>query len=167
MESVQPAPPPPAASAYSSRFTRWLFRSSNTPSSQTDTTLTSTQQQIPNFGVPSQFEQLQYQKGFKSNSWFHHDADTTPQHKKSVRRIASTPNAKHIVNDKKQPSSPPSAFPPPLPRMETTISSTTTVSSSLTAVDARSQRLNLNRRSYAANSVKIRELQVGPSRQVI
>lgn len=51
--------------------------------------------------------------------------------------------------------------------METTISSTTTVSSSLTAVDARSQRLNLNRRSYAANSVKIRELQVGPSRQVI
>ena len=161
MESVQPAPPPPAA-AYSSRLTRWLFRSSNTPSSQADTTMTS--QQIPNFGVPSQFEQLQYQKGFKSNSWFHHDSDTTSQHKKSVRRIASTPNAKHIVNDKKQPSSPPSAFPPPLPRMETTISSTTTVSSSLTAVDARSQRLNLNRRSYAANSVKIRELQVGPSR---
>ncbi|KAI7879132.1 Pkinase-domain-containing protein, partial [Lichtheimia hyalospora FSU 10163] len=160
MESVQPAPPPPAA-AYSSRLTRWLFRSSNTPSSQADTTMTS--QQIPNFGVPSQFEQLQYQKGFKSNSWFHHDSDTTSQHKKSVRRIASTPNAKHIVNDKKQPSSPPSAFPPPLPRMETTISSTTTVSSSLTAVDARSQRLNLNRRSYAANSVKIRELQVGPS----
>lgn len=165
MESVQPAPPPPAA-AYSSRLTRWLFRSSNTPSSQADTTTMTSTQQIPNFGVPSQFEQLQYQKGFKSNSWFHHDADTTPQHKKSVRRIASTPNAKHIVNDKKhqQPSSPPSAFPPPLPRMETTISSTTTVSSSLTAVDSRSQRLKLNRRSYAANSVKIRELQVGPSR---
>ncbi|KAI9322403.1 kinase-like domain-containing protein [Dichotomocladium elegans] len=162
MESGQPVPPPPTAYYNSSRFTKWLFRTStSTPPVHIENNIptSASTSSVAHFRVPSQFDHLQHQKGFKSNSWFNHDPEPTLN--KTVRRIASTPNAKNIMHNEKKLQN---YTPPPLPRLEKTLSSATTVASSITAVDARSQRLHhLNRRSYAANSVKVREVQVGPS----
>ncbi|KAG2220156.1 hypothetical protein INT45_013854 [Circinella minor] len=173
MESAQP----PSAATYSSRFTRWFFKSSTNLRQavaenhvkETDSTSSITQ-----FGVPSKFDDVQHQKGIKSNSWFnnsdsqqHHHGNHNNSHnsmsKKSVRRIASAPNAKNMLEPKKA---------PPMPHNNNNndikpspLSSTTTLTTSRIARQNlhRSETFKMNRRSYAANSVKIREVQVGPS----
>ena len=143
---MEPAPPPPTAT-YSSRLTRWFFRSS------------ARDEDVAQFGVPAHFDDLQHQKGIKSNSWFHNDAQQ--QHKKSVRRVASTPNAKNMLETKQTPPPLPSGYDKSSP-----LSSTTTLATARLARSNqyRSECFNSHRRSYAANSVKVREVQVGPSR---
>ncbi|KAF7726266.1 serine/threonine protein kinase, AGC [Apophysomyces ossiformis] len=87
------------------------------------------------FGIPSDFGDLHHQKDIKSNSWFSHTNEKT---KKSVRRIASTPET-NFTDSEKAPAS------PPLP------------------TEYYNRRCQAHRRSYAANSIKVREVQVGPS----
>ncbi|ORZ03386.1 kinase-like domain-containing protein [Syncephalastrum racemosum] len=142
MKDFQPTPPPMAAAP---RF-RWFFRASK-----------------PTFSVPTNYNDLQHQKTLKSNSYFHQHSedDGSTLNEKSVRRIASAPNTKLLKQQQQQQYS---VSPPPLPpsqpalyRLEKTLSSTSTFQDT----DA-SNRRRL-RRSYAANSIKVREVQVGPS----
>ncbi|ORZ03113.1 kinase-like domain-containing protein [Syncephalastrum racemosum] len=99
----------------------------------------------PGFEVPNEFGILP-QKGFKSNSWF-----TSDTQNKSIRRVASAPNTKLLQQQQVQQHQKrqlhqvsasslraPSASPlPPLPRT--------------------------CRRMYSSNSIKIRQVEVGPS----
>ena len=180
MESAQP----PSAVSYSSRFTRWFFRSSTNlrqAAAEDEVKEIDSASSITQFGVPSKFDDVQHQKGIKSNSWFnnsdsqhhHHSNHNNPHNsinKKSIRRIASVPNAKNMLEAKKA---------PPMPSYNNNnnnndikpspLSSTTTLATSRVPRQNlhRSETFKMNRRSYAANSVKIREVQVGPSRCVI
>jgi hypothetical protein len=124
----------------------------NTPSSPVSLSGT-----IVGFGLPNDFGDLQHQKSLKSNSWF----------SSSVSTIVNSQQRRHNHSNS-----------------SSTISSFSTKRSSkppptLTAVDDMVKKpnpshyildrkllsitKNMNRRSYAANSVKIRQAQVGPS----
>lgn len=99
----------------------------------------------PAFAVPNEFG-IAPQKGFKSNSWF-----TSETQSKSIRRVASAPNTKLLQQQQLQQHQKrqlhqtsasslraPSASPlPPLPRT--------------------------CRRMYSSNSIKIKQVEVGPS----
>lgn len=145
-----PSPPEAAATQRHTR-SRWFTRSS-----------TATTDTVPTvFTIPTNFDDVSHQKCFKSNSWFNHGEKAAPASKKQVRRIASAPNANKMMHQHKEPS------PPPVPHLRAMgMSSTHTLATSDTAVsDSSSQyRWKMIRRSYAANSVKVREVQVGPSR---
>lgn len=147
--NTSPSPPEAVATQRHTR-SRWFMRTST---ATTDTTSTI-------FTIPTNFDDVSHQKCFKSNSWFNH-GEKTASSKKQVRRTASAPNANKMMHQHTEPP------PPPLPHMRAIgMSSTHTLATSNTAVsDASSQyRLKMIRRSYAANSVKVREVQVGPSR---
>lgn len=142
MKDFQPTPPPTAASP---RF-RWFFRASK-----------------PTFSVPTVYDDLQHQKTLKSNSYLqqYSEDDGSTLNEKSVRRIASAPNAKLLKQQQQQYSISPPPLPPSQPalyRLEKTLSSTPTLH------DADGSGRRRLRRSYAANSIKVREVQVGPSR---
>lgn len=144
--AVRPTPPPQATTRL-----KWFFRSS--PASATH-----------GFNVLSEFDQLQHSKGIKSNSWFHAERTTKSS---SVRRIASAPNANNRMITKQ--ASPPM---PPIPqyddkwRQQSYDKSTMMMASTPTLISSSSSHSDhqrLWRRSYAANSVKVRQVQVGPS----
>ncbi|KAI9319437.1 kinase-like domain-containing protein [Dichotomocladium elegans] len=113
----------------------------------------------PMFTVPVEFENnaIPQQKEFKSNSWFLSSLTTT---KKAIRRVASMPNGK--------------LFQRPLPATPSTQSLRAPVpgkdvfdsAASLTG-DYPPQRPPARkrgfRRTYSSNSIKVRDLQVGPS----
>lgn len=100
------------------------------------------------FGLPNDFGDLQHQKGLKSNSWF------------------STNSSKYYPK-----SSAATTTPSPPPMISTPSSATLNIHNesmikkptpSLYTMDPKIVK-SLNRRSYAANSVKVRQVQVGPS----
>ena len=83
------------------------------------------------------FGDLQHQKGLKSNSWFYNN--NSPKTITNTNKLPPPPSSL-LNNDSMIKKPPPSLY---------------TLDPSITK--------NLNRRSYATNSVKIRQVQVGPS----
>lgn len=124
------------------------FFSSNKYYSNSNSTTTT----INEFTIPNDFGDLQHQKGFKSNSWFSSSVSTIVNNSSNSSSISIT------SNNKSPPSTP--AVPPTI--IDDMIKKP---SPSLYTLDRKvlSATKNINRRSYAANSVKIRQVEVGPS----
>ncbi|KAI8087919.1 kinase-like domain-containing protein [Gilbertella persicaria] len=104
--------------------------------------LTST---VVGFTIPNDFGDLKHEKSLKSNSWFSSTistATTIKQHKHQKSGASSFVSSYSIQNNKLSP-------PPP--------------SCSNYTLNQCLSNKNLHRRSYAANSVKKRQLEVGPS----
>lgn len=122
------APPPPSygSSVMSSRI-KSFFNPSAPP---------------PPFAVPNDFDTASQQKGFKSNSWFS-TSNLDDDEKKSIRRVASAPNAK-LLHMK------------PFQHSNVSFSSISTDSTML-------PRLKNCRRTYSSNSIKVKKVEVGPS----
>ncbi|EPB88109.1 AGC/RSK/RSK-UNCLASSIFIED protein kinase [Mucor circinelloides 1006PhL] len=103
--------------------------------------------------MPNDFGDLQHQKGLKSNSWFSSSVSTIVNNSSNSSSMSITSNHKS---------------PPPTPAIPPTIILDDMIkkpSPSLYTLDRKvlSATKNINRRSYAANSVKIRQVEVGPS----
>lgn len=112
---------------------------------------------VPPFAVPNDFDTTS-QKGFKSNSWFSNtDGDgnksnvtikrekSLQEDEKAIRRVASAPNAK-LLNMTRQPY----------------IDTCSTIS--LMTESPPLQRLRRScRRTYSSSSIKVKNVQVGPS----
>ncbi|KAG1446252.1 hypothetical protein G6F56_009633 [Rhizopus delemar] len=87
----------------------------------------------PAFSVPTDFDTTS-QKGFKSNSWFSSkEADT-----KTIRRVLSVPNTQLLK-------------------------SVSTVSIPSIVTEPAVNRLRVCRRTYSSSSIKVKNVQVGPS----
>lgn len=110
---------------------------------------------LPPFAVPNDFDTTS-QKGFKSNSWFSHTTQddgnkpnlTLPvnEDEKAIRRVASAPNAK-LLNMTRP------------PYLDNHVSSI-----SLMTESPPLQRLRRScRRTYSSSSIKVKNVQVGPS----
>ncbi|KAI7901091.1 kinase-like domain-containing protein [Cokeromyces recurvatus] len=133
----------------------------NNNSSSTAVSLSST---IVGFGLPNDFGDLQYQKGLKSNSWFSTNGNKKKKHRYNVSSSSNSSiisNDTAVIKNSNMHQWSALAIPP-------TILDNDTIkepSPSLYTLDRKILSLtkNLNRRSYATNSVKIREVQVGPS----
>ncbi|CAO0799517.1 unnamed protein product [Mucor circinelloides] len=113
----------------------------------------STSTTIHGFSMPNDFGDLQHQKGLKSNSWFSSSVSTIVNNSSNSSSMSITSNHKS---------------PPPTPAIPPTIILDDMIkkpSPSLYTLDRKvlSATKNINRRSYAANSVKIRQVEVGPS----
>ncbi|CAO3606812.1 unnamed protein product [Mucor fragilis] len=126
-------------------------------SSRYDSNHHSTGTTIHGFSMPNDFGDLQHQKGLKSNSWFSSSVSTIVNKSSNSSSSSSSITSHH-------------KSPPPTPAMPP--SSTIAIddmikkpSPSLYTLDRKvlSATKNMNRRSYAANSVKIRQVEVGPS----
>ncbi|CAO3596075.1 unnamed protein product [Absidia cylindrospora] len=115
----------------------------------------------PSFTVPDDFD-LTNQKGFKSNSWF------TPAHlntQKGIRRVASAPNANKLLFKQQQ------QHPPPPPTTTGAHSlyhhSSKEVIGSMPAFGSplhqQHPQRKAFRRTYSSASIKVKQLQVGPS----
>ncbi|KAI7880284.1 kinase-like domain-containing protein [Mucor mucedo] len=109
----------------------------------------------PPFAVPNDFDTTS-QKGFKSNSWFSHttahDDGNKPhllpmnEDEKAIRRVASAPNAK-LLNMTRP------------PYLDNHVSSISLMNESPPL-----QRLRRScRRTYSSSSIKVKNVQVGPS----
>lgn len=99
---------------------------------------------VVGFGLPNDFGDLQHQKGLKSNSWFYNNQRSsssvqTPTQSRKPSVVPSSSSSLLKYEDDKP--SPPSLY---------------------TTLDPKILK-SMNRRSYAANSVKVRRVQVGPS----
>lgn len=94
---------------------------------------------VVGFGLPNDFGDLQHQKGLKSNSWFYNQR-SSPTQTPTPSRKPSVPSSLLKYDD--------SMIKKPSP--------------SLYTLDPKVLK-SMNRRSYAANSVKVRRVQVGPS----
>ncbi|GAA5796786.1 hypothetical protein HPULCUR_002161 [Helicostylum pulchrum] len=95
---------------------------------------TSSSSTVVAFGLPNDFGDLQHQKAIKSNSWFSKPKVMIPQQQQQPPLTPTSPSLSSPADD---------IIKKPCP--------------SLFADN------KLNRRSYACNSVKIRQVQVGPS----
>ncbi|KAI8332803.1 kinase-like domain-containing protein [Chlamydoabsidia padenii] len=147
--SVITAPPPSYTSTTQlhSRLKSFFSPSSPQPTDQVTT-----------FAVPDDFD-LTNQKGFKSNSWF------TPAHmnsQKGIRRVASAPNANKLLFKQQQHYPPP----PPPPTVSTAHSlyhhSSKEVAGSVPAFGTQHHRKAF-RRTYSSASIKVKQVEVGPS----
>lgn len=101
--------------------------------------LKSTTTTVVGFGLPNDFGDLQHQKGLKSNSWFYNNNSPKTITKTNTNKLPPPPSSL-LNSDSMIKKPPPSLY---------------TLDPSITK--------NLNRRSYATNSVKIKQVQVGPS----
>ncbi|KAG0185005.1 hypothetical protein DFQ28_010127 [Apophysomyces sp. BC1034] len=124
-----PAPPPSYSAQLPSRLKSLL--------------LPQTRDVDPSFTVPNTFEDSTAHKGAKSNSWF----SSSLSQNKTIRRIASAPNAKLLAQTPSNDTDLPSYVSlhrghAPLPQI---------------------QRLRLCRRTYSSSSIKIKTVEVGPS----
>ncbi|ORZ09860.1 kinase-like domain-containing protein [Absidia repens] len=113
------------------------------------------------FTVPDDFD-LTNQKGFKSNSWF------TPAHlntQKGIRRVASAPNANKLLFKQQQQHAPP----PPTTNGAHSLyhHSSKEVIGSMPAFGSplhqQHPQRKAFRRTYSSASIKVKQLQVGPS----
>ncbi|KAK4509229.1 uncharacterized protein ATC70_007579 [Mucor velutinosus] len=111
---------------------------------------------IHGFSMPNDFGDLQHQKGLKSNSWFSSSVSTI------VNKSSNSSSSNSSITSHKSP--PPT---PAIPPSSTIVIGDTIKkpSPSLYTLDRKvlSATKNMHRRSYAANSVKIRQVEVGPS----
>lgn len=126
----------------------------------------------PAFAVPNDFDTTS-QKGFKSNSWFSTAADSGTKSQitlgsnlkhvlvedKSIRRVASAPNAAKLLNTTKQQQS---IF---LNNNSNNsgISIPSTIMTTSTTDSPPLQRLRTCRRTYSSSSIKVKKVEVGPS----
>lgn len=111
------------------------------------------------FTVPNDFDNTtDTQKGFKSNSWFL--ASLTGNKNKGIRRVASAPNAKMLQMQKHQPPVPsPSAG---TQSLRVVSNQQLPYSGSMSSLQQQQQRRGF-RRTYSSNSIKVKNLEVGPS----
>jgi protein-serine/threonine kinase len=126
---------------------------------------------VVNFSLPNDFGDLQHQKNLKSNSWF----SSTPAGTKTGRNVNKSGSSSSSISSSSTSSSCTKnnsilyskTSPPPTPAIPPTLldDMIKKPSPSLYTLDRKllSSTKNINRRSYAANSVKIRQIQVGPS----
>ncbi|KAI9312253.1 kinase-like domain-containing protein [Dichotomocladium elegans] len=118
----------------------------------------------PSFTVPDNFTNTPTaQKGLKSNSWF--TSSASPASEKTVRRIASAPNAK-LLNTTKHPKSQGSSH-SLRPYSGSPAGAAThhhyNTDSSSTLSSPVLERLRSCRRTYSSNSIKVKKVEVGPS----
>lgn len=107
------------------------------------------------FAVPNDFSDASVQKGLKSNSWF--TSASSFGSEKTVRRIASAPNAK-LLNMTKQQQQQQGSF--HSLRLHST--GATSANGSVISVPAL-ERLRSCRRTYSSSSIKVKKVEVGPS----
>lgn len=149
-----------------SRLKSFFFSGSkhydNTTSSATS--LSST---VVGFGLPNDFGDLQHQKNLKSNSWFSSSVSTfvnssqRRRHNYSNSGSSISSSSTKCNNNNTNNSS--SKLPTPISSGIEDMIKRPTLSHSTLDRKLLSITKNINRRSYAANSVKIRQVQVGPS----
>lgn len=110
---------------------------------------------VPPFAVPNDFDTTS-QKGFKSNSWFNTDDGNKStvsitreksllEDEKGIRRVASAPNAK-LLNMTRPP-----------------YSDTSSTISIMTEAPPLQRLRRSCRRTYSSASIKVKNVQVGPS----
>lgn len=168
------APPPSYASnQMPSRLKSFFINTTNTNNNNL------TPEQPVAFTVPNDFDLPKVQqKGFKSNSWF--SSPSLNQTDKVVRRVVSAPNAKLLNMTKQQqqqqqngPNHQPSFHSLRLrgginssSMAETTDASSTSssgVSNGSSASIPAVQHLRSCRRTYSSSSIKVKQVEVGPS----
>ena len=108
------------------------------------------------FAVPNDFSDASVQKGLKSNSWF--TSASSFGSEKTVRRIASAPNAKLLNMTKQQQQQQQGSF--HSLRLHST--GAASANGSMISVPAL-ERLRSCRRTYSSSSIKVKKVQVGPS----
>ncbi|CDH61075.1 serine threonine protein kinase (nrc-2) [Lichtheimia corymbifera JMRC:FSU:9682] len=150
------APPASYTSPQMPSRLRSLFNGNDTAAAITATVPPPSQP--TSFSVPNDFDNTtDTQKGFKSNSWFL--ASLTGNKNKGIRRVASAPNAKMLQMQKHQ---------PPVPSPSAGTQSLRVVSNqqlpySGSMSSLQQQQRRGFRRTYSSNSIKIKNLEVGPS----
>ncbi|KAI9022219.1 kinase-like domain-containing protein [Phycomyces nitens] len=117
------------------------------------------------FTVPNDFEAPKQQKGFKSNSWFSNTSLTN--NSKAIRRVASAPNA-NSLNAQRPPNYPNQSQQSNPPHYSSLLqmklnNGTSEAFSSVPAFPGQLQRMRSFRRTYSSNSIKVRQVEVGPS----
>lgn len=151
------APPASYTSPQMPSRLRSLFNGNDTAAAITATVPPPSQP--TSFSVPNDFDNTtDTQKGFKSNSWFL--ASLTGNKNKGIRRVASAPNAKMLQMQKHQPPVPsPSAG---TQSLRVVSNQQLPYSGSMSSLQQQQQRRGF-RRTYSSNSIKIKNLEVGPS----
>ncbi|CAO3700963.1 hypothetical protein G6F70_006440 [Rhizopus microsporus] len=109
----------------------------------------------PTFTIPNDFDTAS-QKGFKSNSWFSTTEEKNQsEHTKTIRRVASAPNAKLLNKTKKNINN---------NNNYNNNVSTISIPSLMTEPSSPLQRLHRScRRTYSSSSIKVKKIEVGPS----
>lgn len=109
----------------------------------------------PTFTIPNDFDTAS-QKGFKSNSWFSTTEEKNQsEHTKTIRRVASAPNAKLFNKTKKNINN---------NNNYNNNVSTISIPSLMTEPSSPLQRLHRScRRTYSSSSIKVKKIEVGPS----
>lgn len=109
----------------------------------------------PTFTIPNDFDTAS-QKGFKSNSWFSTSEEKNQsEHTKTIRRVASAPNAKLLNKTKKNINN---------NNNYNNNVSTISIPSLMTEPSSPLQRLHRScRRTYSSSSIKVKKIEVGPS----
>jgi hypothetical protein len=134
-----------------------LFSSGTKNYYNTSSSAASLSSTVVGFGLPNDFGDLQHQKNLKSNSWFSSSVSTIVN--SSQRRRHNHSNSSSSISSASTKCNKP---PPTLTTVDDMIKkpnpSHYTLDRKLLSITK-----NMNRRSYAVNSVKIRQVQVGPS----
>ncbi|KAF7721687.1 hypothetical protein EC973_004308 [Apophysomyces ossiformis] len=123
------APPPSYSAQLPSRLKSMLVPQTRDPD--------------PTFTVPNTFDDSAVHKGLKSNSWF----SSSLSQNKTIRRIASAPNAKLLAQT---------------PSHDSDLSSNSSLHRGQPSLP-QLQRVRLCRRTYSSSSIKIKNVEVGPS----
>ncbi|KAF7725874.1 hypothetical protein EC973_009206 [Apophysomyces ossiformis] len=139
VEMAVPVPPPSYMSPQMPSRLKSFFSAAQAPEPTT-------------FTVPNDFDAPKQQKGFKSNSWF--SASSLNNTNKGIRRVASAPNA-NLLNKAKQQSA--------LQKMKIHSNSEAVLASVPNLHEPHLQRMRSFRRTYSSNSIKVRQVEVGPS----
>ncbi|KAG0179591.1 hypothetical protein DFQ29_001910 [Apophysomyces sp. BC1021] len=139
VEMAVPIPPPSYMSPQMPSRLKSFFSASQAPEQTT-------------FTVPNDFDAPKQQKGLKSNSWF--STSSFNGTNKGIRRVASAPNA-NLLNKAKQHSA--------LQNIKIHSNSEAVFSSVPTLHEPQLQRMRSFRRTYSSNSIKVRQVEVGPS----
>ncbi|KAI8364918.1 kinase-like domain-containing protein [Blakeslea trispora] len=111
---------------------------------------------VVGFSIPNDFGDLKHEKNLKSNSWFSSSISTAT----TVKQHQYNKNESNSYIRTQNKLTPPSI--PPIPSCRLKTESYIPSSYALGRVEASTNK-QLNRRSYATNSVKRKEVQVGPS----
>ncbi|KAI7870994.1 kinase-like domain-containing protein [Spinellus fusiger] len=147
------APPPPS------------YKSSYIPSRIKSIFFTAPPHELPVFTVPDNFD-IPMNKGIKSiksNSWF---SAASPLVEKTIRRTVSVPNT-HLLNRTKQPQPNDEITPFLYLRLHNPSSTNNTLPSSPTndslVLQSDLSQLGICHRTYSASSIRVSQVQVGPS----